>query len=80
MRRKAMAITQAALFEQQIRKAQTIGELERLAGIDSDPQSRSAFWLNYARLGASGLDAGCEALRQRARARLRETVAAAPGS
>lgn len=81
MRRKAKVIAQAGLVEQQIRNVQTIGELERLAGIGSSLPSRSVFWLNYARLGASGLDAGCEALRQRARTRrLRETAAATPGS
>ena len=59
----------ADLIEEYIRRAGSIGALERLAGIGTDPQSRAAFWLDYAHLPASaGLDAGCEALKQRFRA------------
>jgi hypothetical protein len=69
MRRK-QSRAQCDPIEERIRKAGTIGTLERLAGVGPDPQSRTNFWLNYTRLsGDSGLNAGIEALKQRARAR-----------
>jgi hypothetical protein len=54
--------------EEAIRRAGTIGELERLAGIASDPASRRAFWTSFMHLaGSAALDAGCEELRRRIR-------------
>jgi hypothetical protein len=51
-----------------IRRARTIGELERLAGIASDLASRQAFWTPFMHLaGSAALDAGCQELRRRIR-------------
>jgi hypothetical protein len=56
--------------EEAIRRAATIGELERLAGIESDLASRQAFWTPFTHLaGSAALDAGCEELRRRIRNR-----------
>lgn len=51
-----------------LRKAGSIGALERLAGIGPDPASRALFWMAFSSLPAREcLDAGCEELRRRAR-------------
>lgn len=71
--RRTQSRTRADLVEEHIRRAGTIGELERLAGIAPDVKSRTDFWLSYAHLpGASALDAGVEALKQQTRMRVAE--------
>ena len=57
--------------EEVIRRAGTIGELERLAGIGPDLASRQAFWTSFMHLaGSAALDAGCAELRKRVRSRV----------
>lgn len=52
-----------------LRKAGSIGALERLAGIGPDVGSRREFWMAFSALPAlECLDAGCDELRRRARA------------
>jgi hypothetical protein len=49
-----------------IRRAGSIGDLERLAGIPPTPEDRTAFWLPFSHLpGASALDAGVAELKRR---------------
>lgn len=56
--------------ESAIAKAQTLGQLERLAGIRQDRESRLAFWLPFAAIRDSGksMDAGAAELKRRIRA------------
>ena len=57
--------------EEAIRRAGTIGELERLAGIGPDLASRQAFWTSFMHLaGTAALDVDCAELRKRARTRV----------
>ncbi len=56
------------LIEAAIRKASSIGNLERLAGIEPGPTARQDFWMPFCRLpGAEGLDAGVAELKRRIR-------------
>jgi hypothetical protein len=51
-----------------IRHANTIGALERMAGIGPDTESRNAFWMPFRPLpGGQGLDAGVAELKRRIR-------------
>ena len=60
--------------EDAIRRAGSIGALERLAGIGSTQEERAAFWEPYCkRPGAEGLDAGVSELRRRIRAQAQPT-------
>ena len=55
--------------EEAIRKASSIGDLERLAGIGPDNESRYQFWHAFAALPAARcIDAGAAELRRRIRA------------
>lgn len=61
-------------IEDAIRRAGTIGALERLAGIGQDGDDRYTFWKPFTYLpGAAGLDAGCEELKRRIRAQAAAT-------
>ena len=52
-----------------ISQAGSIGDLERLAGIGQDLDSRSRFWIPFCRLpGTQSLDAGTAELKRRIRA------------
>ena len=65
-RRKAPS--RSDMIEDAIRRAGSIGELERLAGIATDPAARQAFWQPFCRLpGAKGLDVGVAELKCRIR-------------
>lgn len=56
-------------IEVALRKAGSIGALERLAGIGPELEARRAFWMAYSGLPAREcIDAGCAELRRRARA------------
>ena len=51
--------------EEAIRRAGSIGALERLAGIGGAPEEREAFWQPFCKLpGAQGLDAGVAELKR----------------
>ena len=51
--------------EDAIRRAGSIGALERLAGIGGAAEDRAAFWQPFCKLpGAQGLDAGVEELKR----------------
>ena len=68
MRRKQRADRHDPM-EEAIRKAGSIGELERLAGIGRSDTERHAFWKDYSALpGSQGLDAGVAELKRRIRA------------
>ena len=55
--------------EEVIRRAGSVGALERLAGIGSAPDDRAAFWAPFCKMpGAQGLDAGVAELKRRIRA------------
>ena len=57
------------LIEQAIRRAGTIGAVERLAGIGSTPEARQEFWRPYTGFdGAEGLELGVAELKRRVRA------------
>lgn len=57
-------------IEEKIRAAGSIGNLERMAGIDPSPDGRYAFWTTYNHLaGAQSLDAGVAELKRLIRAR-----------
>lgn len=52
--------------EEAVRRAASIGDLERLAGIEQTEAARYAFWTAYTQLpGAQSLDAGCAELKRR---------------
>jgi len=56
-------------IEANIRRASSIGELERLAGLGNAPEARTAFWLPFSHMpGIEGLTAGTEDLKRRIRA------------
>ena len=56
-------------IEEAIRRAGSIGALERLAGIESTPDARVSFWKSFCQLpGAQGLDAGVAELKRMIRA------------
>jgi hypothetical protein len=56
--------------EEAIRKAGSIGALERLAGIGSAQEDRVSFWTPFCKMpGAAGLDTGVLELKRRIRAR-----------
>ena len=60
--------------EDAIRRAGSIGALERLAGIGSTQYERAAFWKPYCKMpGAEGLDAGVSELKRRIRAQAQPT-------
>ncbi|PPQ34078.1 hypothetical protein [Rhodopila globiformis] len=51
--------------EEAIRRAGSIGALERLARIGGAPEQRAAFWQPFCKLpSAQGLDAGVEELKR----------------
>ncbi len=51
-----------------IRAAGSIGDLEKLAGIDQSPDGRYAFWTTYSKLpGQQSIDAGVAELKRRNR-------------
>ena len=51
--------------EEAIRRAGSIGALERLAGIGEAQEERAAFWLPFSKLpGTQGLDAGLAELKR----------------
>lgn len=55
-------------FELELGRAGSLGRLEQLAGIGSDPASRAAFWRPFASLPARDtIEAGCVELRRMAR-------------
>ncbi|MPR12964.1 hypothetical protein [Microvirga tunisiensis] len=56
-------------IEAELRKPQTIGSLEVLAGIDRSEAGRKAFWERFRTITPAGasLDAGCAELRRLAR-------------
>lgn len=63
-----LALKRAEQVEETIRRAGSIGELERLAGIGQDHEARYAFWHDYSHLPAAGmLDAGVDELKRRIR-------------
>ena len=54
--------------EAAIRRSGSIGELERLAGVEQHHDARYAFWHAYSHLpGAASLDAGVAELKRRIR-------------
>lgn len=56
-------------IEDAIRKAGSVGVLERLAGIGPSDDERYAFWKAFSALpGSQGLDAGVAELKRRIRA------------
>ena len=58
--------TQVDRIEEAIRRAGTVGNLERLAGVEQTEAARYAFWAAYTYLpGAASLDAGCAELKRR---------------
>lgn len=67
-KRRARRTTDEAT-EEAIRRAGTIGGLERLAGIGPDDAERYRFWKDYSHLqGGEALDAGVAELKRRIRA------------
>lgn len=55
--------------EDAIRRAGSIGALERLAGVEGSPDERWAFWKPFSRLpGMQALDAGVAELKRMIRA------------
>ncbi len=61
--------TSKADAEAAIKNASSIGDLERLAGIGRDDESRYQFWHAFAAIPAAGcLDAGVAELKRRIRA------------
>lgn len=69
MSRKRRKIPLEHPIEAALRKPNTIGRLEELAGIDRSPEGRSTFWDAYKHINPPGasLDAGCAELRRLAR-------------
>ena len=61
--------TPADPIEEAVRRAGSIGALERLAGIGNTPEARVSFWKPFCHLpGAQGLDAGVAELKRMIRA------------
>lgn len=74
MRQKQRTTTDDQI-ETKIRAAGTIGNLERLAGIDQSPNGRYAFWTTYSQLpGGQSLDAGVAELKRLIRAQANVSV------
>lgn len=70
MPRKGSRTSKEGAAEEAIRRAGTIGELERLAGVGQADAERYEFWKAYARLpGGASLDAGVAELKRRIRTR-----------
>ena len=66
-RRRSRATTPD--IEGTIRRASSIGAMERLAGVAQDEDSRATFWNPFMHLpGGQALDAGCAELKRRIRA------------
>jgi hypothetical protein len=58
----------AERLEEMIRRASSIGDLERMASVGRDHVVRDAFWRDCAHLpGAASLDAGVAELKRRIR-------------
>ena len=69
MPRKRVRLSPVAAVEEAIRRAGSIGELERLAGVGQTHAERHEFWKDYSRLpGEQALDAGVAELKRRIRA------------
>lgn len=69
MPRKRVRCRPDAVVEEAIRRAGSIGELERLAGVGQTHAERYEFWKEYSRLsGEESLDAGVAELKRRIRA------------
>lgn len=67
-KRPTAADLKAARLEEMIRRASSIGDLERMAGVGRDHDSRYTFWRDYSHLpGAASLDAGVAELKRRIR-------------
>jgi hypothetical protein len=65
-------------IEANIRRASSIGDLERLVGLGNAPEKRTAFWLPFSHMpGIEGLTAGTKDLKRRIRA---QAVASTPTS
>lgn len=73
-RAEAIALAKQRIeLERKIERPATIGELELLAGIERDVESRRAFWSQFearVKTGDQVLKDGCLELRQRIRARV----------
>lgn len=68
--RKRPSVTdqKAEQVEESIRRSSSIGELERLAGVEQHHDARYAFWHDYSHLpGAASLNAGVAELKRRIR-------------
>jgi len=65
--------------EEAIRKAKTIGQLERLAGIETNAD-RALFWLQFVRLKNRASKAGKEELKRMIRSRYAGQAASRPRS
>jgi len=73
--RQKQRTTTAEQIEAKIRAAGTIGNLERLAGIEQSPDGRYAFWTTYSQLpGGQSLDAGVAELKRLIRAQTNVSV------
>ena len=67
-KKDGLAVERAEQVEETIRRAGSIGELERLAGVGQDHKARYAFWHDYSHLPAARmLDAGTDELKRRIR-------------
>lgn len=67
-KRPTAADPKAERLEEMIRRASSIGDLERMAGVGRDHDARYAFWRDYSHLpGAASLDAGVAELKRRIR-------------
>lgn len=71
MPRRSRAQPTLPAVEKLIRSAASIGELERMAGLPSDEDSRAAFWMTFAKIhpARGALEAGAAELRRRIRQR-----------
>jgi len=68
LKKDGLALKRAEQVENTIRRAGSIGELERLAGVGQDHEARYAFWHDYSHLPAARmLDAGTDELKRRIR-------------
>lgn len=67
-KRPSLTEQKAEQVEEAIRRSSSIGELERLAGVEQHHNARYAFWHGFSHLpGAASLDAGVAELKRRIR-------------
>ena len=67
-KRPSLTEQKAEQVEEAIRRSSSIGELERLAGVEQHHHARYAFWHGFSHLpGAASLDAGVAELKRRIR-------------